>query len=196
MDIDIKLLELCLSNNRKAQERLYQVLLPYFNVICKRYLYNNDYYRQDVLQECFIKLFSYLKQYDIQKASFKTWATRIAINCCLDHNIRQHKIPVQELILPLHEQTIKPQVLKKLSNDDLLTWVKTMPKLYYIVFNLYVVDDFSHKEIAEILGIEEAVSRQRLSRARKWLKKRLPDEDWGLITTLKTKRSPSSKYYN
>lgn len=175
MDISIRLIEGCLSNDRSAQNELYRELLPYLNLVCQRYLHD-DHQRKDVLQETFIRIFRHLEQFDVQRASFKTWATRIAINCCLKNNRYGAARPTQELVLPMHERMTGPAALRKLSNEDLLRWLKTMPRAYFEVFNLFVVDGFTHREIAEILGISEALSRQRLTRSRTWLKEQLPEE--------------------
>lgn len=165
----------CISNNRNAQRQLYDMLMPYLNVICQRYL-NNQSERSDVLQESFISLFKNLHQFDIAKASFKTWATRIAINYCLKNNEKVKRLATQELVVNLHEPSVRPEVLSELTNEELLQWVKKMPDNYYTVFNLFVVDGFSHKEISEMLKIEESLSRQRLSRSKSWLKDKLPDD--------------------
>ncbi|MFK7806193.1 MAG: RNA polymerase sigma factor [Saprospiraceae bacterium] len=173
--INIKLIAACVSNDRNAQKQLYDILLPYLNVICQRYL-NNQSERSDVLQETFISLFKNLNQFDIAKASFKTWATRIAINYCLKNNEKRSRLATQELVVNLHEPKVNPEGLSNLTNEELLTWVKKMPNNYFTVFNLFVVDGFSHKEIADILKIEESLSRQRLSRSKTWLKDKLPDD--------------------
>ncbi|MEL6656259.1 MAG: RNA polymerase sigma factor [Bacteroidota bacterium] len=175
MDISIQLIERCLSNDRTAQNGLYRQLLPYLNVVCQRYLYHQDQ-RQDVLQEAFIRIFRHLAQFDVQHASFKTWVTKIAINCCLKSNAKREKRSTQELILPLHESLISPEVFRKMSNEDLMNWLRKMPPDYYEVFNLFMIDGFSHREIAELLEIDEALSRQRLARGRAWIKKKLPEE--------------------
>lgn len=175
VNINIELIAACLSNNRAAQRKLYDNLMPYLNFICKRYLVNESDLG-DVLQDTFIKIFKNLHQFDLEKASFKTWATKIAINFCFKKNAHNNRHTTQELIIGLHEPEVSPEVLDKLSNEELLAWMKQMPKLYFEVFNLYVVDGFSHVEIAELLGIDPALSRQRLSRSRDWLKKKLPSD--------------------
>lgn len=129
-----------------------------------------------MLQETFISLFKNLNQFDVHKASFKTWATRIAINYCLKANEKGKRNVTQELVLPIHEPQLDPTVLGKLSNEELLLWMKKIPENYYAVFNLFVVDGFSHQEIAKILRIDESLSRQRLSRGKAWLKDKLPDD--------------------
>ena len=149
--------------------------MPYLNVICKRYLVNESDLK-DALQDTFINIFKSLRQFDVERASFKTWATRIAINCCLKKNAKHKAQATQEFIVDLHEATISPKVLDSLSNAEIIQWLKRMPAQYFEVFNMYVIDGFSHPEIAETLGIEESLSRQRLSRGRAWLKKKLPDD--------------------
>lgn len=175
IDVNIAFLEKCISNNRVAQRKLYDMLLPYLNVICKRYLYNESDLK-DVLQDAFINIFKNLHQFDLNRASFKTWITTIAINSCLKKNSKNSRSLTQELIIGVHEPEISPAAIENLSNEEIMTWLKKMPKQYFEVFNMYVIDGFSHPEIAQVLGIEESLSRQRLSRSRAWLKKRLPSD--------------------
>ncbi|WP_020537532.1 RNA polymerase sigma factor [Lewinella cohaerens] len=174
MELGIQLIERCIANERAAQRQLYEILMPYLNLICKRYL-NHTEELQDTLQEVFILIFKNIRQFDVQRASFKTWATQIAINCCLKNNTVYQRKGTQELIVPLHETPVDPTIIKTLSERDLLRWLKKMPEPYFQVFNLYVVDGFSHREIAELLQIDESLSRQRLTRSRAWLKQRLPE---------------------
>lgn len=173
--INIELIALCASGNRGAQKQLYQLLLPYLNALCKRYL-NDQSVLKDVLQETFISLFLNIHKYDAAKASFKTWATKIAINFCLKQNQKNKKWPTAEFLLSEHDLPAEPDVFKKLTDEEILKELKKMPENYYEVFNLYVIDGFSHKEIAEMLNIEPSLSRQRLTRGREWLKKKLPHE--------------------
>lgn len=168
-----QLIHKCIKGERSAQNELYGLLLPYLTGICKRYLYDSSQL-QDVLQEAFILVFTNLSQFDACKASLQTWVGQITINCCLKNNAKRSKSQ-EDMIEPPHEIQVLPQVLKRLSNEDMLRWLKRMPTDYFEVFNLYIVDGFSHREIAEILSIDEALSRQRLSRARTWIKKKLPD---------------------
>ncbi|MEM6398507.1 MAG: RNA polymerase sigma factor [Bacteroidota bacterium] len=174
MQIDKSLIQRCLKNDRSAQRELYDQIMPYLNVICRRYLYQESEL-SDVLQESLIKIFKNLKTFDPYKAKFKTWATKIAINCCLSANEKQSKRKTQELVVPTHEVPVSPQALQSLSDEELLRLIKLMPATYQQVFNLAAVEEFSHAEIAEILGISEALSRKRLTRSRAWLKERLPN---------------------
>lgn len=157
----------CLRGEQASQKELYDLMLPYLNALCGRYL-NDTSQRQDVLQESFVILFKKLAQYEPQKGAFHSWAGRIVINNCLKQNksgrsffqFEQNK----------HEKPIEPDVINQLSNEDLIRFLKTMPRKYYEVFILNVVDGYKHEEIAELLGIRVESSRKRLARARAWLK--------------------------
>jgi RNA polymerase sigma factor (sigma-70 family) len=176
MVITIKIINNCKQNDKVAQKQLYSILLPYLNPICKRYL-NNSSDIKDTLQETFINIFSNINQYDPNRSQFKTWAVRIAINCALKYNKKMYQLPINEFIADQSTQTIEPEILSKLSDDDLLAFFKTMPKQYFEVFNLNVIDGFSHKEIGTILSIDESLSRKRLSRARTWLASKIGEKN-------------------
>ena len=173
--IDIELIALCLSKNVEAQRKLYEALMPSLAAICKRYLYDKSYLK-DTLQETFVRIFKSLDQFDVQKASFKTWSCKIAINCCLKQNEKIRSKPTYELISEFNEPNISPEVLELLDNEQLLLWLKKMPIRLYEVFNLYAIEGYSHKEIGNMLAIDSSLSRKRLSRARDWLKKSLTSE--------------------
>ena len=166
--ITYELIQGCKTSNRAAQKQLYSLLLPYLNIVCKRYLNNNEE-RQDILQEAFINIFSNIDKYDSSRSQFKTWAVKIVINCCLKHNQKSAKIITKEFVIEKHTQAIDPEILAWFSDEDLLAFLKTMPQKYFEIFNLHIIDGFSHKEIGELLGIDDALSRKRLSRAREWL---------------------------
>lgn len=180
--VDIELIARCLTNDRAAQRYLYDLCLPYLNLVCRRYLVNEADLK-DSLQDAFISIFSNLRQFDVEKASFKTWSTRIAINACLKCNRKQNQHGTQELVINLHAPEIEPEVFARLSSEDLVTWLKKMPRPYFEVFNFHVIDGFSHQEIGALLGIDPQLSRQRLARSRVWLKKRLPADLRDDITT-------------
>jgi RNA polymerase sigma-70 factor (ECF subfamily) len=165
----------CLANDRGAQRHLYDLCLPYLNLTCRRYLIIEADLK-DALQDAFISIFGNLTQFDVQKASFKTWSTRIAINACLKCNRKRKQAGTQELVINMHDPEIEPEVFVQLSNDDLVAWLKQMPRPYFEVFNFYVIDGFSHQEIGKMLDIDPQLSRQRLARSRAWLKKRLPPD--------------------
>ena len=169
MIIEQHLIEGCKRNDRLSQKKLYVLLLPYLNAVAKRYL-SEDANRQDVLQEAFMRIFKHINNYDDNKSLFKTYATRILINCCLKNNDQYRPNLRQELLTDeRHQRMIDPNILAKMSHKELVDFLKRMPVKYFEVFNLYVIDEYNHKEIAELLKIDISLSRKRLSRAREWL---------------------------
>ncbi|MDA7501757.1 RNA polymerase sigma factor [Chitinophagales bacterium] len=171
MDIKTDLVLACIKRDEKSQKQLYVQLLPYLRAVSLRYLRNKSF-AKDVLQESFVLIFKKIDQFDIRKGSFHKWAVKIVINTCLNYNSRIAKVIYQEFEIEKHDKGISPEVIKKLSNDELMKQLKKMPTTYFEVFNLHVIDGYSHQEIADLLSIEVDLSRQRLSRARSWLKNR------------------------
>jgi RNA polymerase sigma factor (sigma-70 family) len=157
----------CLKGEYASQKELYDALLPYLNALCGRYL-NDTSLRQDILQESFVVIFKKIEQFDPQKGAFHSWASRIVINNCLKQN--KSAMRFVQLQLDKHEESVDPEVVSQLSNEELIRFLKTMPQKYYEVFNLFALEDFSHEEVGEILGIKVSLSRKRLARARAWLK--------------------------
>ncbi len=168
MQIREGLIQECLNECSAAQKELYESSLPYLNGICGRYL-NNKSHRQDVLQEGFILIFQNLNQFDGSKGKFHSWASRIVIHLCLKQNKKNRSWFFSEL-QEENAPELNAEVVEKLSNEELVKFLKQMPPKYYEVFNLSVIDGYSHQEIAEILSIRESASRKRLSRARDWIK--------------------------
>lgn len=166
------LLAECLANRRTAQRALYDRSLPALSTLARRYL-RNDSDLKDVLQDSYLQIFQKLGQYDAAKASFLTWASRVVINNCLKRNAKQQQQATDELCTENHAPALDPEVLAKIGEAELRTWLKRMPAELHTVFLLHVVDGFPHKDIAGMLSIEPALSRQRLSRARKWLAREL-----------------------
>lgn len=183
-DIDPRLIKDCLAGRRKAQRSLYDLSLPYFTTVAHRYLLLNADL-PDTLQVTYGRLFQHLGQYDVARASFKTWSTKILINECLKQNARNKCRPVEDLNTATYrEPSIPAEALARLTNEDLINWLRRMPPTYYEVFSLYVIDGFSHEEIGELLAITPVLSRKRLSRSRSWLKQRLPTHFTPVLSTI------------
>lgn len=161
----------CKALDSNAQKAVYVTLLPYLNSVCKRYLFNVNN-RNDALQEAFIKIFTKIEQYNPEKGSFKSWSTKIAINCCLQLSIKEASRNEIELSPAEYQIPINPEIIGRLSNEEVIQVLSKMPKEHLQVFNLYVVDGFSHNEIADMLLIKPSLSRKRLARAREWIAQR------------------------
>jgi len=171
MEINKQLIQACQAKDRAAQKALYLALLPYLRAVINRYLRDNSY-EKDALQESFVKIFRSIDKYDPAKAPVKNWAARIVINTCLNYNERVIGLPAEEFIAETHDSENAEEIkLDKITDEKMLNVLKAMPQGYFEVFNLFVIDEYSHKEIAKMLNIAEAVSRKKLSRAKNWLRK-------------------------
>lgn len=164
-----ELINNCKNNDRKAQASLYQFYAPKLFGICLKYS-RNKVEAEDNLQDGFIKIFSKIDQYQ-HKGSFEGWMKRLMINLCLE-KYRKNK----DLYLVSDEikDTVEVEVDEEdIKLDVLLTIIQTLPDRYRLVFNLYVLDGYSHKEIARMIHISEGTSKSNLSRARALLKVKL-----------------------
>ena len=155
------------KGDRLAQKKLFDQFLPYLSVVCRRYAYDSSVV-PDAIQESFIAVFRNLDTYDHKKGPFKAWIRKVAINATL--RLARTRTNTEELSEQMGEVPTTAISIWEFENEELMILLKKMPSNYREVFNLFVIDEFTHKEIAQLLGISEMVSRQKLSRARKWLK--------------------------
>ncbi|MFT4778934.1 MAG: RNA polymerase sigma factor (sigma-70 family) [Flavobacteriales bacterium] len=167
MKVGKECLEGCLRGESAYQRELYDLLVPYLNGICGRYL-DNTSHRKDVLQEAFILIFKKINQFDSSKGAFHSWASRIVINLSLKQNKSGKKLVHFQAEKGEETIAVAPDVISQMSNEELIRFLRTMPPKFYEVFILFVVDGYAHEEIAEILGIKVSLSRKRLVRARTW----------------------------
>ncbi len=168
MKVGKECIEGCLRGESAAQRELYDLLLPYLNSVCGRYL-DNTSHRKDVLQEAFILIFKKIDQFDSSKGAFHSWASRIVINLSLKQNKGGKKLVHFQVEKDDDAIAVDPDVISQMSNEELIRFLRRMPPKFYEVFILFVVDGYTHEEIAEILGIKVSLSRKRLARARAWL---------------------------
>lgn len=153
-----------------AQEELYKRFFPVMMPICMRYVKDkND--ALELLNDAFLKVFKQLAVYDLSKAVFYTWMRKIVINTAIDRLRRQKVIRHQEMLPDQQEGPgIHNEAISKMNGDELLKMIRQLPVTPRMVFNLYSIDGFSHKEIGSMLGISEGTSRWHLSDARRQLK--------------------------
>ena len=158
----------CIKNDRKAQEQLYRLHADEMYIIALTYEKDRDEVK-DILQESFIKVFRSIEKYD-RKGPLKAWIRRIVVNSAIDH-IRRKKdvntfVDVETIaeITPGQADSNQGQGLK-----DIVKLVKRLPEGARLVFNLFALEGYSHKEIAEKLSISEGTSKSQYSRARQLL---------------------------
>ncbi len=167
--IDRSIIDACIRKERNGQKALYSILLPMLKPIVSRYLRNNQYIL-DVLQESFVQIFRNIDKFEPSKGNISSWASKIVINTSLNYNCRIIGINTYELenanVIAQETKAIE----KSMCIKDLKEVLQAMPKSYYHVFNLYIIDGYDHEEIAQILDISTDLSRKKLSRARNWIK--------------------------
>lgn len=157
------------KQNTKAQEQLYRLLAPKLFAVCLKYSRNYDE-AQDNLQESFLIIFDKISQFK-NKGSFEGWAKRVVINYTLQQYRNQN-------IFEIVSENIAAEETVEIDNDEislefLTQIIQELPDRYRLVFNLYVIDDYSHKEIAEMLSINIGTSKSNLARAKGILKEKI-----------------------
>jgi len=163
--------EKCLQGDRKAQFRLYNALSAKMFGLCMRYA-GEVAEAEEILQTGFVKVFTKAERFE-KKGSLEGWIRRIMVNTAIE----RHRSMGKNGFEPLSEE--HPLAAEGAAADaglhysDLLSLVRTLPAGYRTVFNLYAIEGYSHREIAEMLGISQAGSKSQLSRARQWLREKL-----------------------
>ena len=163
------LIEGCINGNRQMQELLYHRFAPKMYAVCLRYSGNAED-ASDLLQEGFIKIFKNLVKYR-GDGSFEGWIRRIFVNTSIEHFRR--KVSLYN-VTEAQENTIEDKewnVLDNLAEKDIIKMINELSPGYRAVFNMHVIEGYSHKEIAEVLGINEGTSKSQLARAKMVLKK-------------------------
>lgn len=154
----------CLNGNRRMQEELYRRFSPRMYAVCLRYAGKAEE-AEDILQEGFIKVFKKMDSFR-GDGSFEGWMRRIFVNTAIEHFRRKrYLMPVTEK----EENSMEGgynSALDDLGAKDILALVQELSPGYRTVFNLYVVEGYTHKEIADMLGISEGTSKSQLSRAK------------------------------
>ena len=168
-----KLIEKCKQGDLKSQSEVYQLFAGKLFALCLKYSKNYQE-AQDNLQDGFITIFKKMHQYQF-KGSFEGWLKRIVVNTALQ---KYREKNVLNLISDEVSDEISDEIPDEvdettLSLDYLLRIIQELPNRYRLVFNMYVLDGYSHREIAEMLEISEGTSKSNLSRARQILKRKV-----------------------
>lgn len=171
------LYEGCKTGSRQAQEKLYHAMAPQLLGVCMRYA-QSTFEAEDMLQTGFIKVFGSMDSYR-GEGSFEGWIRRIIVNTAIETYRRNSRNGQQVEIDEVYDNAQHTFSMDSLECDDLLRLIQALPEGYRIVFNMYALEGFSHKEIAATLHISEGASKSQLSRARAWLKERIKQREGG-----------------
>lgn len=157
----------CVEQKREAKKHLYEKYARKMYGICLRYCSNTEA-AEDLLQEGFIKIFTCIDSFK-GNGSFEGWMKRIFINLALENIRKDKKFILTTDDIMNYADTIDSSTeeeMYRIPESELISMIQELPKGYATVFNLYAIEDLSHKEIAEILNITESTSRSQYGRAR------------------------------
>jgi len=168
---ELQIIAGCKEQKREAQKMLYEKYARTMYSICLRYSSDADA-AQDLLQDGFMKVFANIGSFQ-DKGSFEGWLKRIFVNLALE-NLRKKKTIIQssddvQNLPDMVDDSTEDEQMYKISEAELLKMIQNLPQGYSTVFNLYAIEDYSHKEIADMLGISEGTSRSQYVRARQLL---------------------------
>jgi len=165
----------CLKGDRVAQKELFERLAPRMMAVCQRYS-RHKLEAEDMLQDGFVKVFTNLDKFNFN-GSFEGWVRRIMVNTSLKSiakkSFQNESLGIEEGQQNIH--LVQPEILAKLSAEEIEDLINQLPEGYKLVFSLYAIEGYSHKEISEMLNIEESTSRSQLVKARRMLQKKILD---------------------
>jgi len=162
-----KLIQACINEERSAQKMLYDMYSPKMYYVCLRYA-RHELEAQDMLQDGFVKVFDKIASFK-NNGSFEGWIRRIVVNTSLNHcrkrSFKQEQIGIEDY----QDKVVDSKAISQLGEKELLALIQKLPDGYKMVFNLYVIEGYSHKEIGDMLSVTESTSRSQLAKARKWM---------------------------
>ena len=173
---DHQLIESCKRGNRAAQKILYDQLASRMLPVCMRYIGDRTM-AEDVLQDGFVTLFTRLDSYK-GEGSFEGWARRIFVTTALMNLRKKDALKMSDELETV--RGMKAETASQMQNigyKELMKLVMSLPPGFRTVFNMYAIEGYSHKEIAEMLGITETTSRTQFSRARTWLQNKIQNTE-------------------
>lgn len=171
MDISLKFqlsesdyIAACIRGEKWAQRKIYEDHYHYLLPVCLRYA-TDENEAQDILHEGFIKVFRHINKYT-PGTSLKAWLRRIMVNTSIDYyrkNVKKRTVDIDYVFDMTDNQ---PDIISQMSAEEILKALQSLTPSYRTVFNLYVIEGYSHKEISKELGITESTSRSNLVKAR------------------------------
>jgi RNA polymerase sigma-70 factor (ECF subfamily) len=170
----------CKKNDRNAQKELYDVYAPILFGICLRYSKSSQE-AEDILQEGFIKILTKIKFFK-GDGSFEGWMKKVIVNTAISHFHKNKKYNELQDIDKIKETEIETEKYDnhEFTQEELLNVINKMPEGYRVIFNMYAIEGFKHKEIAEMLNITESTSKSQYSRAKEKIRQELEN-----ISTIK-----------
>jgi RNA polymerase sigma factor (sigma-70 family) len=163
------LIKKCQRKSPKAFDKLYETYSGMMFSICLRYTKNRTE-AEDLLQDCFIRVFNKISDFKFC-GSFEGWLRKLTITTALNHISARRMLLIEDIgeYKTINENPAFENVIEKMSADEILDKIQLLPQGYRIVFNLFAIEGYKHREIAELLNISENTSKTQYSKARKAL---------------------------
>lgn len=156
-----------MADNQQAQRTLIKLFFGYAKTICLKYA-ANDEEAEEMINDGFLKVFNNLEKYD-NTQPFKAWLRTIMVNTAIDYYRKWQKYNNQDSLDNIEVVDVTEDVIGKIAAEEILKLVQQLPPSYRMVFTLYVIEGYNHREIADLLGIREGTSKSNLQDARKKL---------------------------
>lgn len=173
---DRQLIDACKNGDRASQKVLFDRLAPRMFPVCIRYIGNREQ-AEDILQDGFVTLFTRIDSFK-GDGSFEGWARRIFVTTALMSLRKKDALKISDDLETA--RNMKAETASQTQNigyKELMKIVMSLPTGFRTVFNMYAIEGYSHKQIAEMLGISETTSRTQFSRARAWLQKKIKETE-------------------
>lgn len=168
-----QLIKKVIKGHPRAQKTFYEMFAPKMYGVAIRYSRDRDE-ANDILQEGFIKIFNNLHSFR-SEGSLEGWVRRTIVNTAINYykkNVKHHHQANMDMVM-IFEESDTVSAIDKMSADELLQKISELPDGYRTVFNLNVIEGYTHKEIGEMLDISENTSKSQLARAKSYLQKRI-----------------------
>lgn len=186
-----EVIDACMHNDPQAQRVIIRKYYGYVKSICLRYT-SNDQDAEEILNDSFLKILSHLDQYDANQP-FKSWVRKVAVNTAIDHYRRNLRKIETEGLGNIQAAEVEMSILDQISAEEILAMVRRLTPAYRMVFSLFVIDGYSHKEIAEKLGIREGTSKSNLQDARKKLQLMILEQNPDMYYAYEMKNTTSNE---
>lgn len=180
-----EIIEACKQGRADAERLLFKQFFGYAKSIALRYS-SGEVEAQEIINDGFLKVFKNLPTYDFAQP-FKAWLRRIIINTAIDYYRRKQKYAMMSFPEQMPEATFNESVLDNISADEIMALVRNLTPAYRTVFMMYVVDGYNHREIGEMLNINEGTSKSNLAKARAKLQDMILDSNPSMYYAYKSK---------
>ncbi len=169
-----QLIQGCILNERGAQEKLYHLFYPKMMALVRRYI-DHEMQAEEVMNNGYLRAFQKIQQYNFQ-GSFEGWLRKIIFHAVADY-VKANARYSEKVVMVEKDECVHKDHADKMYYDQLLSLVHQLPEATRNVFNMYVLEGFTHKEIGNILGISEGTSKWHLSEGRRVLKEKIEKQE-------------------